>query len=281
MIGSIIAVVLNIIGIIALILVGVLLLALFILALALLVPVCYKCEGNIDGMQFMGNARASWLFGLVAIVMHSDGAVDLRLLGIRIWRFVSQDPEPSAQSSAPEKCEEPAPEGFKEPSQKERERANAENQEPDRRKQKLKDRVSELTGKLRGVWHTIESIKDYPDKDEIFRQALRLVRSLLAAAMPKRLELSGDLGFEDPSSTGYAAGAVSVISAFSYPRITLRVAPDFSREVFKLRLLVRGKIVGVSFVIPVCKFLLCKPVWKLLKLAISTRNKLKPSMQNV
>ena len=246
-----IAVVLNVLSIIVVVLLVILAVTLGVVALVLFVPVRYKCEGDIHGKKFIGCARVSWLFGFVALVLNKDSELTVTVLGIRIWRLTEDlsSEKSDKEPQAPDSPEEPPP------------------------KLGLRARFSKFIDDLRQAKRAIAEFRSFPNKGEIFSQTKLLVRRTLKAVVPRRLELTGIFGFDDPSRTGHLTGVISAIVPFAYPHVRLKLAPDFSRQVVELRLFVEGKITGISFVIPVCRFLFSPPVWRLVKTLLSSRKK--------
>ena len=256
-----IALALNVLGFVALALLYVLLAGLAVFALVMFVPLRYRCKGDIDGKNYVGYAKISWLLGFITVVLDRDQQITLRVMGIRVWRGVNNI-ENSVGGKADRKLrkQQPAPTAERE----------------------------KFTDSIKNAWHSYESFKNFPGKGKIYSQAVLLAKRVIQAALPQNLDLRGSFGFEDPCYTGLATGALSALEPFVSPRIRLRLMPDFSRKTLELKLVVRGKISAVSFLIPFCRFLLSKPVWKLIKSLLAqwykTRRKAtrkhKPSMQD-
>ena len=275
------ALALNVLGFVAIALLYITMLGLALFALVMFVPVRYKCEGDIDGKKYSGSARVSWLFGFIALVLGRDQEITLRVMGIRVWRSVNNIENDGAGNEQPTAQENAG---------KEHTDDGKTDKKPRERQPKPKAERKKFTDSIKDAWHNFESFKNYPDKGEIFSQIVLLTKRVIQATLPERLDLRGSYGFEDPSYTGFATGAISALYPFVSPRIRLRLTPDFSCKILELKLLVRGKVSTISFVIPLCKFLFSKPVWKLIKSLLAqwyrTRRKAKatrkrtPSMQD-
>ena len=259
-----ITVALNVLGFITAVLLGLLLLILLLILVILLVPVSYACDGHIDGKYFSGLARVSWLFGLVSIVLDRDRDLSVRILGICVWRdannSVDEPPPPlhhPKQQDSPNTAASP-----------DKAKVHSEDKEAPKHEKTRNQLREKLTAKIKRVWRTFKEIKDYSNLGEIVSETTLLAKRVLKTALPKRLELSGSFGFEDPSTTGFATGIISAVAPFIPRRIKLHAKPDFEREVVKLKLLVRGSVSAILLVIPLCRFLFSKPVWKLVRKAI-------------
>ncbi|MCL2617229.1 MAG: DUF2953 domain-containing protein [Defluviitaleaceae bacterium] len=251
--GTIATVLLTILGV----LVGTLLAG---TAIVLFVPVRYMYEGNFDGKQGNGYAKASWLFGLMSIILNQNGDICVKLLGIRVWRCTEK---PAAEETH-HAAETPHPE---EPSQLSDESTTGQSGTTEREPTKptLHARLQWLSDEIKHIYSTYQSFKEYPDKQEIFSQTVLLLKNITKTSLPERLEIRGSFGFKDPCLTGQATGLVYALVPLGYPRIRLHITPDFTNEVCELKLLVYGKISSIALLIPICKFLLNKPVWKLVK----------------
>ncbi|MCL2852293.1 MAG: DUF2953 domain-containing protein [Defluviitaleaceae bacterium] len=262
-----IAFVLNVLGFIALVFLWVLLLGIALFALVMFVPIRYKCEGDVNGWDFSGSARISWLFGIIAVALEPDQVISLHIMGIRVWRSVNNNINEDSDTETP--AEQAAADG--EPAVA----VGKPDTKPKESKRAPKAEGEKLTDTIKSVWQNFESIKNYPDKSEIVSQIVLLTKRVLSTALPERLDLHGVFGFDDPCNTGLATGAISVFETFAPQRIRLSVAPDFSRKILELKLLVKGKISAVSMVIPFCRFLFSKPIWKLVKQLLKFRKKLR------
>ena len=240
----------------------------FVLAVTLLVvfvPVRYECAGSISGTSFTGQAKVSWLFGIVSVQLEEDQTLTLRIFGIRAWRGANtstgtdtqdrEEPPPAQADAGTAQREESAPQ--------DRPAAQHREAEP--------ESESGFADKIRGAWNMFKSVRDYPGRSEITGRCWLLVKQVLRSTLPKRLELRGTFGFEDPCYTGMAAGAIHAAAPFAPKAVKLLALPDFSRRVLELTLLVQGKLAAISLIVPMVRFLLSAPVWKLVKKIIRRR----------
>ena len=291
---NLITILFNILGFIALTLLFLLLFALVLTLFVLILPFSYKCEGSYSNSNLTGYARVSWLFGFISITGDSSNTLTVRLLGIRVWRYtetprdntasktkytstslpiskVLENPTNTAGASPHPTKPRPTKKSFHNNSDKHKEQQDS---EP---KKSLKARFTETIDKVKDIWGKFQYYKNHPDRNEIISQAKLLIKRIIMAVMPKQLELSGSYGFEDPSQTGFATGGISIVSQLVHPRIRIHAKPDFTQQVIDLNLLVKGKIIVITILVPVFRFLFCKPVWRLIQPLIFPKKKRKPN----
>jgi len=92
--------------------------------------------------------------------------------------------------------------------------------------------------------------------------ALRAIRDIFHHSSPQVMELKGVWGFSDPYDTGLLAAAQAVISGV-IPGI--QVAPDFTREVRDLNVLVKGRIRPATLLFYGVRFIVSSPVRPVMK----------------
>ena len=264
-----IALVLNIFGIIAAVLLSLFALVFVLFALVMLVPIRYECAGDLNGKSFSGSARVSWLFGIAAAALGPDQEITFRIMGIRVWRIDNNTDNKDYAAETPDTQADSSDNSADKPDSMRRKK-RARLREPRAGHEKLTD-------KLASAWRSFEKLQDYPDKGEIVNQVVLLIKRTLKAALPEQLDIRGSFGFEDPCRTGIITGVICTAEPFISQRIRLSVMPDFSRKILELKTLVRGKISIISLVVPFCKFLLSKPIRKLAKIFLKLLKSKKPS----
>jgi len=111
----------------------------------------------------------------------------------------------------------------------------------------------------------------YPHRKTIINLGVSALKKLLKVAKPKKFEISGVVGFDDPSHTGLFIGAYEAIAGALMVRQNVRLAGDFSAEgiVFKIDAFAKGRANMARLAWPVLWFALQKPVrgliWGMLK----------------
>jgi len=89
----------------------------------------------------------------------------------------------------------------------------------------------------------------------------RFLRTLL----PKRLDISGTVGFEDPAVTGLFIGFYESIAAMCNLRDRVRLAADFTGPGAKLRIALSGSVNIAQLVRPFAVLYMKKPVRQFLQ----------------
>lgn len=101
------------------------------------------------------------------------------------------------------------------------------------------------------------------DKNFLSRVLLAL-KEILGNILPERYEISGTLGFSDPYYTGLLAAVRAVI-----PQI--EIDPDFTREIYDIKLFIMGKVVLVKIIYIGIKAILSREFRPVLKAFIISK----------
>lgn len=264
--------ILKIIGLLALIVIG---LILAVLLLVLFVPVRYQANGSFYG-KVKGNARFTWLLHIlsVSVLFEEDLIVAVRLFGFRILKPKKVDEEmkeaeemmvqalevrmPEETGEEPEPADELQPAPSKKPvaqlPPQRKEEEKGENSRRHRWFSKIKEKLSQVLLKLKFIFRKIcDTLKTIKEKKTeisgwisskenqktaklIFRQGKRLIRHIL----PVRGKGNITFGFEDPYLTGQVLTYASVIYPLCHKY--LNVYPVFDRAVFTAEGTFRGRV---------------------------------------
>lgn len=274
----IILLILKIIGWILLAILG---LGVLLICVVLLAPLCYRvnadCEGDLDSLYV--NARFSWLFHLFRGTISYDGRKldwDIRIA----WRKMGQDPgEKKTPSEKNKTSEEVRTEKYHTKKKEEKPETEQEQKEDDisgkavfetphrERKdsysfyQKIKYTIYTICDKIKQtmqkICNTMKSLLEKKGKlaefitNEAHKTALSACLTelgrLLRFLKPGKLKLSLHFGFEDPSTTGYALAAGSMLLPFLGKHTNIQ--PDFEQEILEGDLFIAGKIRAIYFVL--------------------------------
>ena len=125
---------------------------------------------------------------------------------------------------------------------------------PDRQKTKERSRPSVR-------WATIRGALGSPG---FFRRCARLVRELGRLAVPDRLQLRGQVGFEDPADTGIFLGWLYGLAASSPSSHgwSIQLEPQFAEAVVRGRLQLRWSRSIASVAWPLLTFVASPIVWR-------------------
>jgi hypothetical protein len=101
----------------------------------------------------------------------------------------------------------------------------------------------------------------------IIKLVLVTIKKILLVLRPKYFDISGVVGFSDPSQTGMFFGAYEAVAGIFRIRDNVRLWGDFNTEttVIKTRGEVRGSVSIFRLMLPVASLVLKKPVRKLIK----------------
>jgi hypothetical protein len=124
----------------------------------------------------------------------------------------------------------------------------------ERRKKKKRSRSSVR-------WATVRGVLESPG---FFRRCARLLRELGHLAVPDRLQLRGQVGFEDPADTGVLLGWVYAVGA-RRPLANgwrIQLDPQFTEPILQGRLQLRWSRTIVSIAWPLLKFAVSPVVWR-------------------
>lgn len=110
---------------------------------------------------------------------------------------------------------------------------------------------------------TFEKIMDIPDKKEILKAFIKLIKRLFKGVLPKNIFVDMEIGLGDPAMTGYVMGAYGV--GKSYYGKSVNITPYF--EGFKIQGIfkAKGRIIIGKLIFDVLRFVFTKPVFNLIK----------------
>lgn len=253
--------VLKILGIVLLAIVG---LVLFILILVLFVPVRYRAEGFYKNGEYGVRAKGSWLLHIVTYIyiLGDEDKSGLRIFGIKSGKK-DKDEEPRKEkiiegfnddldvpvSQLMEESEkEPAvTESFHEEKPEEKEQPVKDNKKKKEKKKRVKK--SKNTSKKEGIY---DRIKGYIEiiKTEEFKVGYELCKKqisrLLKQVFPRKWEIKGSAGFEDPLNTGKLCAALGVLYPWMHEHV--KVTGDFESTNIDVRAYAKGRIYIVVLV---------------------------------
>ncbi|MBE5847151.1 MAG: DUF2953 domain-containing protein [Lachnospiraceae bacterium] len=257
---------------------------LLLIVLVLFVPIRYRVHlSREDDLTAYGNA--SWLLRVISVTYRYDtgdgGFVrTIRFLGIPVRRREKRsstdehsgrairweedhasfhEPEVDAQDLSSSIQEEPRLSDRKILSEQPslNEHANTGEQGSKGRKAGIKDRVTDVIGKLKGIRRFLQ--------DESFQRALSLCKKQLVRAWrafrPRKIRGYVRFGFEDPALTGRILGVACTFYAFYGD--SLRVIPAFDEQVIEGRLDVKGHIRVITVILIALKLYFDKDIRRL------------------
>lgn len=100
----------------------------------------------------------------------------------------------------------------------------------------------------------------------LIKAVIKLLKSLLKGVKPNKFYLTGTVGLSDPALTGEIVGLAWTLNGILNKRIEISAA--FDREVIEGEVYIKGRIVPVYMVFCLIRFVLVKPVRKIIKLLL-------------
>ena len=122
-----------------------------------------------------------------------------------------------------------------------------------------------------GIIDTIQSVLTYPHRKIIMDLCISALKKMSKHLKPKKIDISGVIGFEDPAHTGWLLGAYEALAGIFKIRQNVRLYGDFnvSSTVVKLDVFVKGSISIASVSWPFVWLAVQKPIrgliWGLVK----------------
>ncbi|WP_058485640.1 DUF2953 domain-containing protein [Defluviitalea phaphyphila] len=114
------------------------------------------------------------------------------------------------------------------------------------------------------VFSTIKDTLRYPNKKEILTCTYQFIKKLFRHIMPDKFYCKGELGLEDPASTGYVLACIGIISP--YLGNSVNIKGNFDEKIFKGKIKAIGNFkIGIIIKI-IVEYLLNKPIRQIISL---------------
>ena len=102
------------------------------------------------------------------------------------------------------------------------------------------------------------------DKKQLFKDVVKLLKTLLKGIKPDDFYVKGDIGLEDPSTTAEIVGAAYAIGGILNKKIELKAV--FDKEILQGEAYAKGKIIPIYMLVCLIRFVLTKQVRKIIKI---------------
>jgi len=116
-----------------------------------------------------------------------------------------------------------------------------------------------------GAFQRIRRILTYPDLKIIIGLVLSCLKRFLRVLLPKRFDVVGQVGFDDPAMTGMFLGVYESIVGMLDLRRRIRLAADFVKPGVRLKVSAGGSISAARLMRPLISLYLKKPVRRFIK----------------
>ena len=252
-----------------------LLLVLFIILLTFVlicIPIGYRVTAKTGAGEYAAQAKFSYLLGLVRggyAYQKGGGKLDIYIA----WFNLTKKREPKAEHkpghgeegsqtvakllSILEKVNEP-----EEPAPKEKSKLASKQEQ----KQTAKEGTS-FKEKYRDFKTMKDKVLNYPNRKVITALVLGAVKKIIKTLKPKKIDISGIIGFADPSKTGMFIGIYESIVGMLKIRKHVRLGGNFDTEatVIDLNAYIKGRISIIRMILPIFGLWLKKPIRVLIK----------------
>ncbi len=129
------------------------------------------------------------------------------------------------------------------------------------------EKQNNILTKINDIFKQIKYFKSYFSENEIkqiFLNTKLLIKRLIKAIKPSKFNAEGEFWLKTPESTGKALGALAIAcSVFQLKNIA--VCGSFEQKITNVKFYTKGKFTIWSILTPLVKYILIKPVWKLIK----------------
>jgi len=231
-----------------------------LVAIFMAIPVRYKVDASTGrGDKNIVHARATYLFGLVRITyeyLNGEGTTKIRIFGIPIRK--------KKQQSADSKVMTPNKRKLAKELKKAKKVAKL--KEPSKPKRTIVER-------LKGIKDDISRVWTYPNRNTIIDLIKKMLKKLWKILKPKKFNISGEVGFADPSQTGFLFAAYGVVAEFLNIRNNIQLSGNFDtpNTVVILDIYVKGSVSAIRILLPILNLVRKKPIRKLIKDIINFR----------
>jgi len=279
MIGAFFAI-LKTIGLLLLVILGIL----FILTtLVLFWPVKYKAKIKYALKELEYEIEVSWLARFILFYIMKDGNAEKTLFRIAWFKIANKEESNENNFAENKKSENKKPveaeklnpekeckESGKTDEKSELSKAETDKETDDTNKHTADFQKEEDDGKkknsIASVFSKIKEIYNYPNKDEIIKETIILLKRLLKALKPKYFNLNCEFGFETPDMTGMALGIAGIVRAIVYKdNFNIEFRGNFNEKTLNLNTGLGGKISLWSSLWSLIAFVFKKPIWKIIR----------------
>jgi len=262
-----------------------LLLVLFIILVTLalaIIPVRYRVKANTGvGTEQAAFAKVNYLFGLIrGTYVYENGESKLKYY--IAWFDLSKRRKASKAENFKEDSECQAPyspeksnflkifEKYVEPEHDDSGKRDEVKHPPPaapKSKSKFSDKINNIKAKYAETKSKIDAVLTYPNRKIIMRLVFGTIKKFFKTLKPKHLDISGRIGFEDPSKTGLFMGLYEALADVLKIRNNVRLVSDFDTPttVIDLKINAKGSISVARMTRPFIGLLIKKPIRTLIK----------------
>ena len=260
--------------------IGLLLLIIFTVLLILIIlvlfwPIKYRVTVKYIGKKLEYEIRISWLAKLIsfyALNTNDCKKTRFRVAWLKIISYEKSNEEIADEKvintidKAKEKQEENQPQ-LKSKNSEILHKSESTNDSSKTAKSEAKEeeRSDNKINRIKNLLKQAKETHDNPDKDEIIKAVIALLKQLLKAIKPKAMHLNCEFGFETPDTTGMVLGvAVIIKTIINKKKYHIDIKGNFTEQLFNIDTDLNGKIALWDGLWPFLAFAFKKPIWKII-----------------
>lgn len=124
-------------------------------------------------------------------------------------------------------------------------------------------KIKEIVLNIRNKIKFVQNFNDRYGIRSLINATIKLVIKLIKNLGFKRFEVNGIIGFDEPSQTGEALGAIAVVETFL--PLSINVAGNFDEKELSGDFNIKGRTNLWFILFPIVKYIFTKPVWPVVK----------------
>ena len=226
--------------------------------------------------------KLTYLFGLFSYTLNSENNLNtIKILGINIDKFkknkdISKKEKTKKKKQKDKNLDEDIElknnQQLEENINNEKENINLEDNNKikesnkENKFEKFKSKIYYFKIKVNNIINQIKFIVQYPDKKEILKLSLLLLKRLLKAIKFRKIKINIDYGLDEPFKTGNVCGIISAIIPFLPKRFIndIKILPDFENQLFLANIEIKCKTSLFKILLPIILFISKKPIRKII-----------------
>ncbi len=140
------------------------------------------------------------------------------------------------------------------------------NNEDLKNNKKFKNKINNIKIKTKQILDKIKFIINYPNKKEILKLSLILLKRLIKAIKFKKIKININYGLDEPFKTGSFCGIISCIMAFLPKKHikNIKIMPDFENQLFSGNFEIKCNTSLFKLLWPIIIFIIKKPIRKII-----------------
>jgi len=219
---------------------------LFVIFLIMFAPINYRAYYS-RSKKTGCRVRVSWLFGFLRYKLISEDGKTVSKLYILFYNALWRSAKKKKKTLKPKTKKRKEREGFS--------------------IDKILKKIFKGSPKPENAADVLLRIKDayeYPDREAVVSLTAGLIKKILLAVKPKYIDIEGEFGFDDPSETGIVLGIYEAAAGIAGLRREVRLNGNFNEKIFLINAKVKGKMILAKIIVPLIKYLMQKPVSKII-----------------